>query len=146
MKCFFCESEMRPITTSLKTGWGDYEIEIKGVKALRCTNCAHEVYDPEETRMIQNISAGFAESKMDPKPDILDVNEVSDLLKVTNQTIYNMIKDGRLPAFKVGKEWRFSKEKVLECLGAESGTHRLAARGPNISNKDQELIEEMFKK
>jgi len=41
--------------------------------------------------MIQNIARGYADSVISGKPDILTVDELSDLLKATSQTIYNMI-------------------------------------------------------
>ena len=112
MKCFFCNSEMEYIVTSIETGWGEYDVTINGVKAHLCKKCDHEVYDPDEVNMIQNISQGLAENKNNEKPSLINVEETADLLRVSNQTIYNMIKDGRLQARKIGREWRFNRSEV----------------------------------
>lgn len=42
----------------------------------------------------------------------MNVEEVADFFRVSNQTIYNMLKAGKLPAVKVGREWRFPREKI----------------------------------
>ena len=44
--------------------------------------------------------------------EILTLSEVASLLRVSHQTIYNMIKDGRLKGHKVGREWRFIKKDI----------------------------------
>ena len=48
-------------------------------------------------------------------PMILTVHQVAWLLQIHHCTVYAMIHDGRLPAFKVGRQWRiFGKD--LSCL------------------------------
>lgn len=136
MKCLFCGAKMDKVTTSIETGWGDYDITINGVKAHQCKGCGHEVYGPEEVKMIQDIAQGFAERKETERPDILNVDEVADVLRVSTQTVYNMIKDGRLPAFKAGREWRFSKNE-LEKIMKKSNGYAVAARG-NFPTEDRE--------
>ncbi len=39
--------------------------------------------------------------------DVLTLKEVADYLKVTERTIYRMVADRKIPAFKVGGSWRF---------------------------------------
>jgi excisionase family DNA binding protein len=34
--------------------------------------------------------------------------------------VYNMLKDGRLSARKIGKEWRFTKDEVYEVMMGKS--------------------------
>lgn len=36
-----------------------------------------------------------------------DIDDVAKYLDVSNQTVYNMIRDKRIRAYKVGREWRF---------------------------------------
>jgi excisionase family DNA binding protein len=99
----------------------------------------------KESRMIQNITAGLADSRASEKPDLLNVQEVADLLRVSNQTVYNMLKDGRLSASKVGKEWRFAKDEVYETM---RGNHPIsvAARSGNLYDKDREFVEKIMEK
>ena len=41
-----------------------------------------------------------------------NLEEVAEYLGVTNQTVYNMIRDGRIKAYKVGREWRFHPSDI----------------------------------
>lgn len=45
---------------------------------------------------------------------VYTLNEVRDILKVTQRTIYNYIKGGKLKAVKIGKYWRVSHEDLQE--------------------------------
>jgi excisionase family DNA binding protein/YgiT-type zinc finger domain-containing protein len=114
MNCVLCNQKMEKITTSFKSKWGKYELTIDGVTGYRCNECNRISFDSNEVDMIQNITAGFSE--VETKPDNLNVEEVADLLRVSNQTVYNMIKDGRLPAYKVGREWRFNRQEIIDAL------------------------------
>ena len=50
--------------------------------------------------------------------DILNIKEVSNYLKIPVSTIYKLAQDGKVPAVKVGKHWRFLK-RDLELLFAQ---------------------------
>lgn len=58
--------------------------------------------------------------------EILTIKEVADFLKVTERTIYRLAAAHKIPAFKVGGTWRFSrtdidqwiKRQTAEGLGA----------------------------
>ncbi len=43
---------------------------------------------------------------------ILNIKEVSDYLKIPVSTIYKLAQDGKVPAVKVGKHWRFMKKDL----------------------------------
>ncbi len=44
--------------------------------------------------------------------DIMTLEEVAAYLKVTPQTIYTWAQEKRIPAAKLGKEWRFKKSII----------------------------------
>lgn len=44
--------------------------------------------------------------------DILTLEEVADYLKLKPQTIYTWAQGGKIPAVKLGKEWRFRKSVI----------------------------------
>jgi excisionase family DNA binding protein len=46
------------------------------------------------------------------KVQILNVAELSDYLRIHKTTIYRMLREGRLPGFRVGSDWRFSVEAI----------------------------------
>ena len=44
--------------------------------------------------------------------DLLTARQLQDLLQVDRTTIYHMLQEGRLPGFKVGGQWRFSRRQI----------------------------------
>ncbi|MHA1251802.1 MAG: methylation-associated defense system helix-turn-helix domain-containing protein MAD1 [Candidatus Helarchaeota archaeon] len=44
--------------------------------------------------------------------EILTIKEVANYLKVNERTIYRMVNNNELPAFKVRDVWRFKKEDI----------------------------------
>jgi excisionase family DNA binding protein len=54
--------------------------------------------------------------------EILTVAEVAKYLKAHPSTIYRLLKARKLPAFRIGSDWRFSREQIDEWrLQQESG-------------------------
>jgi excisionase family DNA binding protein len=49
------------------------------------------------------------ENSRPPGNDILTLEEVASYLRLTPQTIYKWAQEKRIPAAKLGKEWRFRK-------------------------------------
>ena len=49
--------------------------------------------------------------------EILTVKEAAALLKTSRQQIRRMFQNGELPAVKVGREWRISRNALLDYLG-----------------------------
>ncbi|OGP89184.1 MAG: hypothetical protein A2157_11670 [Deltaproteobacteria bacterium RBG_16_47_11] len=48
--------------------------------------------------------------------EVLNAYEVATLLRLTPMAIYNGVKNGVIPALKIGNRLRFSKRAVLEAL------------------------------
>lgn len=44
--------------------------------------------------------------------EILTIKQVADFLKVTERTIYRLAAAKKIPAFKVGGTWRFSRADI----------------------------------
>jgi excisionase family DNA binding protein len=47
---------------------------------------------------------------------LLTVAEVADVLRVSNMTVYRLIKAGQLPALRVGKNYRIRSQDLDEFL------------------------------
>lgn len=45
---------------------------------------------------------------------VMNLADLADYLKVHPSTIYRYLKLGKLPAFKIGSDWRFNKERIDE--------------------------------
>jgi excisionase family DNA binding protein len=43
---------------------------------------------------------------------VLTVREVAEYLRVHQATIYRLLKEQKLPAFRVGADWRFNREVI----------------------------------
>lgn len=58
-------------------------------------------------------------------------DEVAHLLCLSRRTVYRMIRDGRLPAVRLGAgPWRLPRETLLLLLPAPQGDLRRFPRGP----------------
>jgi excisionase family DNA binding protein len=52
--------------------------------------------------------------------EILTVKELSDLLKIHQSTVYRLTKEGRIPAFRIGSEWRFRKDQIVHWIAEQT--------------------------
>ena len=55
-----------------------------------------------------------------PGGEILTIKQVATYLKVTERTIYRLAAAKRLPAFKVGGTWRFSRADIDSWIRQQS--------------------------
>ena len=65
-----------------------------------------------------------------PKTDILMVKDVAEYLKVTERTIYRLAAAKKIPAFKVGGSWRFSRADIDKWIAAQTAAPLAAALDP----------------
>jgi len=62
--------------------------------------------------------------------EILTLREVAGFLKVTERTIYRLAAAKKIPAFKVGGTWRFSRVDIDSWIKQQSsGKAKRAKRG-----------------
>ena len=52
--------------------------------------------------------------------ELMTLQEVAVYLRVTDKTIYRLLKQGSIPATKVGHQWRFDKASIDEWLQRKS--------------------------
>ena len=65
-------------------------------------------------RCTMRFSAAIGSRGIDLKTDIMTLEEVAAYLKVKPQTIYTWAQEKKIPAAKIGKEWRFKKSLIDE--------------------------------
>jgi len=53
-----------------------------------------------------------AENRCHNPPSVMTVTELADYLRIHQTTLYRLLKNGKIPAFRVGSDWRFSKEQI----------------------------------
>jgi len=56
--------------------------------------------------------------------DVLTIKQLAEYLQLPVPSVYQMAKNGTLPAAKVGKHWRFQREVIDEWLRARSAKTR----------------------
>lgn len=49
-------------------------------------------------------------------PDILDVIQMSELLKISKKTAYRLLGQGKIDCLKVGREYKIPKANVIRYL------------------------------
>lgn len=59
---------------------------------------------------------------MEPDFKLYTIEEITEILKVTQRTVYNYIKAGQLKAIKIGKYWRIKHTDLQIFL--ETGTNK----------------------
>ncbi|HEY2675455.1 MAG TPA: helix-turn-helix domain-containing protein [Steroidobacteraceae bacterium] len=47
-----------------------------------------------------------------PERRVLNTKEVAAYLKVSRQSIYKLARRGKIPAFRIGSDWRFNIESI----------------------------------
>jgi excisionase family DNA binding protein len=63
-------------------------------------------------------------------PEVLDVDDAAELLRVSKQTVRKAAADGQLPGKKIGKEWRFSRSGLIAWLSEPPSSKGTAAEQP----------------
>ena len=54
---------------------------------------------------------------MEKPKEVLNVNDLAGYLDIPKSTIYKLVREGEIPARKVGRHWRFLKDAVDGWLG-----------------------------
>ncbi len=139
MKCYNCNGDLIEKEKELELRNGDYTIILKGVRAHICEKCGEIIYNAKDLKLMRQLCKSFSDYKDYERPDFLNVSEVASLLSVSNQTIYNMIKDKRLKPVKIGKEWRFMKKDIDSIINDNDDDLQMAARNLKEEITDEEL-------
>jgi len=61
---------------------------------------------------------------------MLTIDEVAALMRVHRNTVYRWCRSGRLPAAKVGKDWRVSRDTIEGLIAAPE---KNVIRGPEVA-------------
>ena len=57
-------------------------------------------------------STGIIGRKQMSTDEILNIKEVSNYLRIPVSTLYKLVQEGKIPATKLGKHWRFMKKDI----------------------------------
>lgn len=56
--------------------------------------------------------------------ELLTVQEVADYLRVSRVTAWRWCQEGTIPAFRIGRNWRIRRDRLLELEGIADSNHR----------------------
>ena len=63
-------------------------------------------------RALLALSINQSNEKNDMSDEVLTIVELSAYLKISRSTLYKLVGEGKIPAQKVGRHWRFRKEAI----------------------------------
>jgi len=66
--------------------------------------------------------------RSDEKPDLLTVAQVAQYLQLNRMTVYKYIREGRIPASRIGKSYRVRREDLEAFLEASRLSPTVVAR------------------
>lgn len=65
-------------------------------------------------------------------PELLNVEQVAKILQLHEMTVYRLVKDGKLPGFKVGGRWRFHRSALDDWMVDRAQVARLEAENRKL--------------
>ena len=69
--------------------------------------------------------------------EILDVDGAARALGVSTRTIYDLARQGKIPATRVGREWRFARQNLIKWIANGSEADQLKAALKNVRVRKQ---------
>ena len=67
--------------------------------------------------------------------ELLNVEEVAKILQLHAMTVYRLVKEGKLPGFKVGGRWRFHRSTLEDWMVDRAQVARLEAENRRLGLK-----------
>jgi excisionase family DNA binding protein len=64
----------------------------------------------------QNTYRVFSMKKTEFQPEIMNVSSLADYLHCHTTTIYRLLKERKIPAFRVGSDWRFQRAQINQWI------------------------------
>ena len=92
MKCYICSGNMKQTSKQVEGNWKGRTVIFKGLAPWVCEKCGEEAYEPADVDVTQSLIQGTSEAK--PAPEIMNIEEVADLLRVSTQTVYTLARTG----------------------------------------------------
>lgn len=75
---------------------------------------------------------------------LLNARQVQDVLHIDRSTVYRMAEDGRLPATRVGKQWRFPADEIYALISAQPPLVNTSGLDPKVASAIAELAGDLL--
>jgi excisionase family DNA binding protein len=76
--------------------------------------------------------------------NLLSARQVQDVLHIDRSTVYRMAEDGRLPAVRVGKQWRFPAEDIYAVVSAQPPVVNNSPLDPEVASAIADLAGDLL--
>ena len=73
------------------------------------------------------------------RKEILTTKEVAEYLNIHPFTVHKLAREGKIPAFKIGTDWRFHKNYIDRWI-----RQKLASNNKNMRSKREEVKNTLF--
>ena len=74
----------------------------------------------------KEVNMFMAKQQRTQPSTLMTVKDVATYLSVTERTVYRLVKDHRLPAYKVGGQWRFKADMIESWMQKDGAMDDLA--------------------
>ena len=130
----------------LTTAYSDFDVVIEAVNSAAISKCVTKPWDiPELEMILKEACECFAEQRerdllLETKSsaqqetintdqaaklgDLQTPEQVARYLHVNKFTVYRLVTEKKIPAFKVGNQWRFKQEMLDAWLMAKSNVRK----------------------
>lgn len=75
---------------------------------------------------------------------MLSARQVQDVLHIDRSTVYRMAEDGRLPAIRVGKQWRFPADDIYNVVSTQPPVLNTSPLDPTVAAAIADLAGELL--
>jgi excisionase family DNA binding protein len=73
--------------------------------------------------------------------EILTMKELCYILHVHQATIYKMVKQGKIPSFRIGSEWRFRRDAIERWIAGKTEAVEMSEVGDPLSQSEHRTFE-----
>ncbi|OAI39293.1 hypothetical protein AYO39_00415 [Actinobacteria bacterium SCGC AG-212-D09] len=82
-----------------------------------------QVDDERADRADRKLGAALRPTRSRPltREDVMTAREVAELLRMPRSTVYQLARQGVLPASRLGRTWRFLRPQLEELLAGSAG-------------------------
>ena len=98
-------------------------VRLPTAEAEKLNRAAVELGRPKQDLVAEALRAldvpaeGFGFGRYSNSPEVLTAEQLADLLQLDARTVRSLAARGEIPGRKLGREWRFSRQAVLDWLG-----------------------------
>ncbi len=108
--------ELKELLCSTCTPVPGARVEAQGAGLLNLSAAADTLRGGRESVPTESVENGGRRMDSAMQDDILSVDELAKYLKLKPVTLYKLLRQGKVPGFKVGGTWRFRRATIDEWI------------------------------